>query len=575
MKPTAPEQEVQRLRRSVRDLVALSTLPAIWRNYDLHQIADNIAATLLSMLSADFVHVWVPGQSDEPPIEVLHSALPDGIATLDAIRGGWGEIWRDGPFPSVGMLTLADDAGSFHFASAPIGFERQAMLIAGSRQAGFPDETQRLLLAVAANEATVTLARRRAEGDERRFAALVERSSDFIAYAGMDAAPHYINPAGLKLVGLTDLDEALSLRIYDFLTPETRDRVRDELLPIVLRRGRWVGELTFQHFRTGEVLPFLVDWFRIDHPRTGKPMNLATVSRDLRAQKKSESDLRILNETLEHRVLTRTAELGETNSKLLAEIEDHARADAKLQLLQSELFHAARLSVAGQMAGALAHELNQPLTAAANSIHAARRLLHWEPPPLVDLVPTVMNDAADQILRAGQIIRRMRELSTRGETDMRNESIVTMVDEASALALIGPEAIGIDVKFLYDPAATHALANRIQIQQVLTNLMRNAVEAMAGESSRTLDVCTARVDGDTIEITVSDNGPGLSPEIREHLFEPFVSSKRNGMGLGLSICRSIVEAHGGRLFGEQRESGGAVFRFTLAALPVNGELHAA
>ncbi|WP_050625877.1 hypothetical protein [Bradyrhizobium viridifuturi] len=136
--------------------------------------------------------------------------------------------------------------------------------------------------------------------------------------------------------------------------------------------GRWLGELHFRHFRTGEIIPFLVDWFRIDDTRTGHPTNMATVSRDLRPQKKLESDLRRLNESLEQRVTERTSALAAALERLTLEAEERVRADVRAQQTQAELYHASRLSAAGQMAGALAHELNQPLTALTNLVNAGR-----------------------------------------------------------------------------------------------------------------------------------------------------------------------------------------------------------
>jgi two-component system sensor kinase FixL len=174
-------------------------------------------------------------------------------------------------------------------------------------------------------------------------------------------------------------------------------------------------------------------------------------------------------------------------------------------------------------------------------------------------------------MRAGQIIGRLRDFLTRGETERRMESVPTMIEQASSLALIGSEALGVKVHFSFDQNAGRAFANRTQIQQVLVNLMRNAVEAMAGGSRRELEVTTASLDEGMIEIAVFDSGPGLAKEVMNHLFEPFVSTKRNGMGLGLSICRSIIEAHGGKLRTESNPGGGTVFRFTLAAVSQDAE----
>jgi C4-dicarboxylate-specific signal transduction histidine kinase len=218
------------------------------------------------------------------------------------------------------------------------------------------------------------------------------------------------------------------------------------------------------------------------------------------------------------------------------------------------------------MAATLAHELNQVMTAATNFVNASRRLLASGDRHKVETVPKVMDEAAAEILRAGRIIGRLRAFVSRGETERRVENVVTMIEESTALALVGTEA-GVRTSFHFDPKAERVFADRVQIQQVLVNLMRNAVEAMAGCRRRELEVRTALLDDQTAEIAIFDSGPGLAKSVANHLFEPFVSTKPNGMGLGLSICCSIVEAHGGRLKSEPNPGGGTVFRFTLAAAP--------
>jgi C4-dicarboxylate-specific signal transduction histidine kinase len=241
--------------------------------------------------------------------------------------------------------------------------------------------------------------------------------------------------------------------------------------------------------------------------------------------------------------------------------------------LQVALSHAGRLSAAGQMAAALAHELSQPLAAATNSANAARRMLARSGQAKTDTVREILDEISRQSLRAGQILRRLRDFVVRGESDMHVESINTMIEEAIAFARVGYEALGVRVQFKFDPQAQDVLANRIQIQQVLVNLIRNAFEAMESSNRRELVVTTHRLNRETIEIAVIDSGPGLPKEVVAHLFEPFVSTKHNGMGLGLSICRSIVEAHGGALRHGANPEGGTVFHFTLPSASSAGESH--
>jgi two-component system sensor kinase FixL len=179
----------------------------------------------------------------------------------------------------------------------------------------------------------------------------------------------------------------------------------------------------------------------------------------------------------------------------------------------------------------------------------------------------IMEEAAEQALRGGQIVRRLRAFVTRGETERHLESLPTLIKEACGLALIGGSALGVQIQFRFDPEASEVFADRVQIQQVLVNLMRNAFEAMAHNDKRQLIIETRRIDEASVQISVADSGPGLPDEIVRHLFEPFVSTRKDGMGLGLSICRTIIEAHGGELSAEPNPDGGTLFRITLAALP--------
>lgn len=257
----------------------------------------------------------------------------------------------------------------------------------------------------------------------------------------------------------------------------------------------------------------------------------------------------------------------------------HRRAaEARLQELQAELLHVSRVSAAGEMASALAHELNQPLTAVASAVRAAQRML--ANPPDRPAAPTEIREAvglaAEQALRAGQIVRRLRDFVIRdGEADKRAEDLGKLAEVAGTLALVGARERGVRIDLSIGPQLPLVFADRIQIQQVLLNLIRNALEAMVqgqGEDGTPrkceLSVTARLVGPDWVEVAVADTGPGLAPAIAGRLFESFVSGKPGGMGMGLSICRSIVDAHGGRLWAAANPGGGAVFRFTLpVALP--------
>ncbi len=248
------------------------------------------------------------------------------------------------------------------------------------------------------------------------------------------------------------------------------------------------------------------------------------------------------------------------------DLTERQETQQRLQELQAELIHMSRFTAMGEMASTLAHELNQPLTAVASYLNGCRRLLDGSAHVHALMLRDAIDRAADQAVRAGQIIRRLRQFVARGESERHVESLTKLVEEASALALVGVKETRVRVSFAFDPRASFVLADKIQVQQVILNLIRNAIEAMQEVSLRELKIATAQRDDDMAEISVADTGPGIAPEIMSQLFQPFVTTKPHGMGVGLSISRTIIEAHGGRLWAEPGSAGGTVFRLTLKAL---------
>lgn len=258
----------------------------------------------------------------------------------------------------------------------------------------------------------------------------------------------------------------------------------------------------------------------------------------------------------------------------IRDLTERQDTQARLQEVQSELMHVSRLTALGEMASTLAHELNQPLSAIANYIQGGRRMLERLPPDAAR-AGEAMDRAADQTLRAGQIIRRLRDFVARGESEAAIESLSKLVEEASALALIGAKEHGVRVAYRFDPRVDLVLVDKVQVQQVVLNLIRNAIDAMATSPRRRLLIATEVAGGeDLAHVSVADTGPGLSPEIVDRLFQPFITTKSQGMGVGLSISRTIVEAHGGRIWAESNADGGATFHFTLRRVSASEVEHA-
>ncbi len=250
----------------------------------------------------------------------------------------------------------------------------------------------------------------------------------------------------------------------------------------------------------------------------------------------------------------------------IRDLTERAESEARLEEIQGELARLARLNELGEMASTLAHELNQPLSAIANYVQGCIRLLRNMDDALASRMREALEETARQSLRAGQIIRHLREFVTRGETEKKPEDIHKLIEEAGALALVGSRELGVRTVFDFKAEQTLFLVDRVQIQQVLINLMRNAMDAMKESPQRELVVRTEPVNEGEVMVEISDTGPGVSEEIVAQLFQPFVTTKPGGMGIGLSISKRIIEAHGGELTMQRNEKGGASFRFTLPAV---------
>ena len=247
----------------------------------------------------------------------------------------------------------------------------------------------------------------------------------------------------------------------------------------------------------------------------------------------------------------------------IRDLTERQESEALLHATQGELARLSRLNELGQMASTLAHELNQPLSAIANYVQGCIGLLAHVAGPAADQMRGALEETAKQSLRAGDIIRHLRDFTTRGDTDKEPEDINRLIEEAAALALIGSRERGIRTEFEFSSGRARVLADRVQIQQVLTNLMRNAIEAMRDSPRRELIVRTRQRDEREIEVEVQDTGPGIADEISDQLFQPFVTTKAGGMGIGLSISRRIMQSHGSDLKYRRNESGGATFTFSL------------
>ncbi|MBB4040746.1 PAS domain S-box-containing protein [Microvirga flocculans] len=248
----------------------------------------------------------------------------------------------------------------------------------------------------------------------------------------------------------------------------------------------------------------------------------------------------------------------------IRDLTERQRTETRMQELQSELTYMSRFTALGEMGSALAHEINQPLTAITSYLKGCNMILTHMNDENLSLVRHAVNEAAEEALRAGEVIRQLREFVARGGSEPQIEGLQRLIEEASALALVGAKEKDVKVEFNFPSDCPFVLVNRVQIQQVLLNLIRNAVEAMQDASRRDLTIRANVIDEDgMVEVSVQDTGSGIHPEVLKNLFKPFTTTKQSGMGVGLSICRTIVESHGGKIWAESIPGEGTTFHFTL------------
>jgi two-component system sensor kinase FixL len=367
--------------------------------------------------------------------------------------------------------------------------------------------------------------RKLAEDELRKLASLVENSSDFIGLASVEGEILFVNIAGRTLVGLEGDEQAKKTTILDYVAQEDREKVLQKVLPTVMREGHWEGEMQFRHFKTEQSICMHQHIFFAREPGTGRRLALATISRD---------------------------------------ITDRKLAEEALRTAQADLAHVTRVTTMGELTASIAHEINQPLSAIINNANACRRLLTLPSPDLEEIQQTVI-DIADLGTRAGEVISRVRTfmkkaMPTKTQLDL-NQVIVEVLTLIPAEMAVHKISVVTDLR----PGLSPILGDRIQLQQVMLNLIMNGIEAMATvtDRPRILMIRSQADKSGHVMVTVQDSGAGLDAKAKSHLFDTFFTTKPAGMGMGLAISRSIVEAHGGRLWPVPDAREGAVFNFTL------------
>ena len=296
---------------------------------------------------------------------------------------------------------------------------------------------------------------------------------------------------------------------------------------------------------------------------SGMAWGMWSLKRQVRKRLRAEVELRRAHNELERRVASRTADLEQANASLQREMAERQRAEEEARKHQDQMAHAARMGTMGEMATGLAHELNQPLGSIASYADGISRMLESGADPHDPLIRQAVNEIAGQARHAGQIIHRLREFVAQDSPRRSRVSIAKLVDEVADLLRSELKHHQVELSVHVPARLPDVLVDRIQIQQVLVNLVRNAIEALGSAQDKRIVIAAGITGGHRASVSVTDNGVGCDAETLQTLFEPFFTTRSSGMGMGLTISRSIIEAHDGQLTASINPEGGLTFRFTV------------
>ncbi|MBS0560868.1 MAG: PAS domain-containing protein [Proteobacteria bacterium] len=538
--------ENKRLQRCVRDLVGIMALPAIWVGSGPSRIAESLLDSILAMLDLDFAYLHLNDASGNRLLDVTRSsqwagtvASPQELeATLARCRLGRTKEWPH-------RLTV--DGNDIAILPVRLGLLGEiGLLVAGSRRTDFPRQTEALLLNVAANQATIGLQAAWQLSEQKRVARELDRRVE------------------ARTRELAEANEELLQRKLDF------QLVVDAIPAIVwssLADGR--ADFVNQHFRryVGLSTEEARDWGWVGAVHPGDVSEFMENWRAILASGRSgEFQARLRRFDGEYRwFLLRAEPLADADGNLkwfgaCFDMHDWKKAQDELRDAQAELAHVARATTMGQLTASIAHEINQPLSGIVTNASTCLRMLSAGQPNVTGAQETARRMIRDA-RRATEVVSRLRSLFTKQNTSVEAVNLNSAIQEIIALTSTELQRACVHLRLELSDDLPPVDGDRTQLQQVIMNLILNAVEAMSGvtDHARDLTIATER-DGDGyVRVVIRDAGVGFDPTASEKLFRPFHTTKSHGMGIGLSVSRSIVEHHHGRLWAEANDGPGATF----------------
>ena len=538
-------REIHRLRIALRDLVALSTLPAAWVGREPETIAAGLADVLVGALQLDFVFVRLRDRNGDAPVDITRGKPWTGFHEWLANDSAAG-----GRTSGRAILPALSDGGKeYRGLVIPIGFGGDGGLVAAaSDRINFPSETDQLLLSVATNHAAMAFQSAQLVHDLRSADEKLRQARDELEIKVSERTSE-LRQAGAEMQTILDASPLGMVLVRQDYTVQRCNSAFERLV------GWSSDEVVGRRIPLTDAIAERCASF-VTQPLFGRGFS----GMEIRVMRKdgSEFDAALacapLNDERGH------------PAGLVANIEDitdRKRADEALRKAQADLAHITRLTTLGEMAASIAHEINQPLAAIVANATAS---LNWLTKPRHDIgaVRDALADIISDGHRAADVIQRIRQLATKGDPKKGVLSMNDVVKDVVSLVRTEVQKHRASICTELASGLPPVVGDRVQLQQVIINLLINGAEAMAtvGDRRRELMIRTEACD-DRVVVAVKDVGVGFESGHADWLFNAFFTTKPGGMGMGLSISRSIIEGHGGRLWATPNSPHGATFEFAL------------
>ncbi|MCU1307723.1 MAG: sensor signal transduction histidine kinase [Acidobacteriaceae bacterium] len=545
--------EIKRLQSCINDLISVLALPAIWSGRESSHILGTLLDVVLTMLRLDFAYARLSDASDGPPIEVVRLGDHRNSSVQPQQIGQALDRWLTCE-QTASRIMVPDPAGEgeVSIASFSLGLQHEVgMLIAGSRRTDFPTEVERLLLRVAANQAGIGLQEARRSGEQKRIAEMLEQR---------------VAERTRRLTAVND-----ELRRSEAYLAEAQRLSRTGSLGWRVSGGEiiWSEESfrIFQYDRTTTPTMELV--LQRAHPEDAALVK-QTIERASQDGKDFEHECRLLmpDGSVKHVRVVAHALSDETGSVefvgAVMDVTVAKQAEEALRQAQADLEHVSLVTTMGELTASLAHEVNQPIAAAVTNANACLRWLTRERPDVEEARQSASRIVKDAT-RAGEIISRTRLLFEKRNWKRELMDVNEVIQEM--IVLLRSEATRYNVSIRTELGADlpQVMADRVQLQQVMMNLIMNSIDAMGDvDGTRELAIGSQRAEEEQLLVSVSDTGVGLPRQQADRIFNAFFTTKPHGTGMGLRICRSIVESHDGRLWAVDNSPRGASFYFTVS-----------